>query len=154
MAVINRTKAVRLGSWTEAELAVALAVVCSAKENSGFARAGERRRSGMAERVRRAAGRSPLQDGQHAARSGRAERVADTWRQSSVAGRHCAGLNFSFQFPLNRLTATLRRVGTANSLLKSEIRKDKSCRSIVGLQILFRNQQLTLDRSRVKSSQS
>ena len=44
MAMINRTKAVRLGSWMEAELAVALAVVCSAMENSGFARAGERRK--------------------------------------------------------------------------------------------------------------
>ena len=87
MAVINRTKAVRLGSWTEAELAVALAVVCSAMENSSFARAGVRRRSGMVERVRRVAGRSPLQDGQRAARSGRAERMADTRRLPSDLGR-------------------------------------------------------------------
>ena len=29
--MINRTKVVRRGSWTEAELAVALAVVCSAE---------------------------------------------------------------------------------------------------------------------------
>ena len=36
---------------------------------------------------------------------------------------------------LRCLIAKLHRVGTANSLLKSEIRKDESCRSIVGLQI-------------------
>ena len=40
-----------------------------------------------AERVRRAAVRFPFQDGQRAARSGRAERVADTRRPVSVAGR-------------------------------------------------------------------
>jgi len=42
-----------------------------------------------AERVRRAAGRPPLQAGQRMAWSGQAERMAATRQPSSIAGRHC-----------------------------------------------------------------
>ena len=51
MAMINRTKVVRRGSWMEAELAVALAVVCSAareREKEWSERVSEGRRQASA----------------------------------------------------------------------------------------------------------
>ena len=80
MAVINWTMVVRRGSWTEAELVVALAVVCSA------AREQEKERQ-MARRVRRAGTRGALDAAGRArastARGQRAQASGDGWRHAA-----------------------------------------------------------------------
>ena len=71
MAVINRTMVVRRGSWTEAELTVALAVVCSAarereKEKWMASRSGRRAASSGGHRQRRQASHGTWPRGQTA----------------------------------------------------------------------------------------